>query len=115
MNEIFNYKTLGPEQTTQILSAYIKVQSCLAASMQEGVFVSPATVSRVINAAIEEGEVDPEIKRQSGRPKNKRKEAMRIVQKYPIERGYSRKQQAATAGGAQATIYRALNELNDLE
>jgi hypothetical protein len=52
MAERFSYKTLGPDQTEAILDAYRKRRSCLGASLENGVFASSATVSRVVNAAI---------------------------------------------------------------
>lgn len=113
MSEKFSYKTIGEEQTQIVLEAYERTRSCLRASMEEGVFVSAATISRVLNAAIREGEIDPQMQSVSGRPRHKREKAGKVLDLYPKERGYRRREQAAVAGCSESTLYKAIREYGE--
>lgn len=68
MAERFSYGSLGAEQTEAVIKAYEETRSCERASLQEGIYTSSATVSRVVREAVSEGFLDPAIKRGPGRP-----------------------------------------------
>lgn len=109
MTERFSYGSLGEEQTEVVLDAYRRTRSCLRASLQTEVPVSSATVSRVVNAALEQGVLDPGVKRGPGRPKVDRGRILSVVEEFPAA---TLKQQARLAGCHEYTIYRALRETN---
>lgn len=111
MSERFSYGTLGAEQTGAVLSAYEQTRSCKRTSLQEGVYVSSATVSRVIQEAVVRGHLDPQIKRGTGRPADLRKHAMRAIEEFPSGFGFTRSEQAAAAGCSVDTIYEALKQM----
>jgi len=113
VSELFSYGWIGPEQTARVLEAYQEVQSCLAASLREGIYVSPATVSRVVRAAVTGGVLEPRLKRERGRPRDLREKAKEIMQTFPQEWGYTASQQAAIVGCSVDTIFEARHEMDE--
>lgn len=103
MVETLGYKTIGPEQVRTVIQAYIQVRSCGRASMEEGVYCSAATVGRVINVAVEEGVMDPEIKRERGRPRIERGRIADLLSTFPAATVY---QIAQLASVSEITVYR---------
>ena len=103
MSERFSYGTLGVEQTGMVVDAYEQTRSCLRASLIDGVFVSPATVSRVVQGAVAEGILDPMVKRGSGRPMANWDYIEELLAQYPAS---SDKELAPLAGVSHYTVAR---------
>ncbi|OGY16858.1 MAG: hypothetical protein A2785_03780 [Candidatus Chisholmbacteria bacterium RIFCSPHIGHO2_01_FULL_49_18] len=103
MSERFSYGALGVEQTAVVIDAYEQTRSCLRTSLIDGVYVSPATVSRVVQEAVTEGILEPTVKRRSGRPTADRKRITNLLVQYPAA---SDKELAPLAGVSQFTVAR---------
>ncbi|OGY19043.1 MAG: hypothetical protein A2900_00855 [Candidatus Chisholmbacteria bacterium RIFCSPLOWO2_01_FULL_50_28] len=98
------YKTIGSDQVQVVLQAYNQTRSCERASMTDGVFCSSATVNRIVNAAAEEGVLNPGVKREKGRPAIERGHILDLVEAFPIA---SVGQIARLADVSENTVYRA--------
>ena len=109
MSERFSYGTLGVEQTTVVIDAYEQTRSCLRTSLIDGVYVSPATVSRVVQEAVTEGMLDPTIKRRIGRPTADRERITNLLAQYPAA---SDKELAPLACVSQYTVARVRREMD---
>ena len=103
MDERFSYGTLGVEQTEIVVDAYKQTRSCLRTSLIDGVFVSSATVSRVVQEAVTEGILEPTIKRGIGRPTADREQITNLLAQYPAA---SDKELAPLAGVSHYTVAR---------
>lgn len=101
------YKTLGLKQTHQVIEAYRKRKSCLAVSGMEGIYVSSATVSRVVGWAVEVGLMEKIEKNGPGTPRVDRELIVQAVESHPTA---TRKQIGDLVGCSEATVYRALAE-----
>jgi transposase len=86
-----------------VIEAYVDLGSCLKASLQPGVFVSSATVSRVVNAALEAGLLDAEMKRGPGRPRVDAAMIVELMSRYPYA---TIAEIAGMAGVSESTVYR---------
>ena len=103
MSERFSYGTLGVEQTEIVVDANKETRSCLRTSLIDGVFVSSATVSRVVQEAVTEGILEPTIKRGIGRPTADREQITNLLAQYPAA---SDKELAPLAGVSHYTVAR---------
>jgi hypothetical protein len=103
MSERFSYGTLGVEQTEIVVDANKETRSCLRTSLIDGVFVSSATVSRVVQEAVTEGILEPTVKRRSGRPTADRKRITNLLVQYPAS---SDRELAPLAGVSHYTVAR---------
>ena len=105
MSEQLSYGTIGREQTAAIVEAYAMLQSCLLVSLQDEVAAGSATVSRVVNWAVDVGMLNSGLKRGPGRPATSIERVIEIDNKYP---GATRKEQAKLVGVDQSTFLRIL-------
>jgi len=103
MSERFSYGTLGVEQTEIVVDANKETRSCLRTSLIDGVFVSSATVSRVVQEAVTEGILEPTVKRRSGRPTADRERITNLLVQYPAS---SDRELAPLAGVSHYTVAR---------